>query len=136
MSEEVNGVWQELDARGTELLRAVSAAFAFVACADGSLDPREVERFAEWAAAQPGLAGDVDLEAHLRALHRALALDFAEAERHIAASLSAVKDDAQKRETVLAAARIAVVADGRLEPMEEAALRRVCEALGVAPDEW
>lgn len=136
MSEEVDDVWQALDAHGTELLRAVSAAFAFVACADGSLHPREVERFAEWTAAQPGLPGDVDLEARLRALHRAFALDFDEAERRVAAWLSAVKDDAAKRETVLAAARIAVVADGRLEPVEEAALRRVCEALGVEPDEW
>ena len=135
MSEEVDDIWHELDAQGTELGRAVSAAFAFVACADGSLAEREVERFAEWATEQSGLAG-LDLEARLRQLHRAFALDFDEAERHVTTALAAVKDDAVKRETVLTAARIAVVADGRLEPVEEAALRRVCEALGVEPDEW
>ncbi|MEC7524861.1 MAG: TerB family tellurite resistance protein [Myxococcota bacterium] len=134
MSEDAVAIWRRFDEEvGDALLRAVSGAFAFVACADAHLADAEVDRFLAWVAEQDAfekLPAD-RLEGHFRGLADAFAKDFAEGERRATASVSAVSDDPRARELVLSAARVAVVADERLMEVEEAAVARVRAALGL-----
>ena len=134
--EDPAAIWERFDAEvSDDLLRAVSGAFAFIACADGELADEEVERFLALVWEQPAFAvlDAGELEARFRELARAFAADFADGERRATAVVERVKHDETSRELVLRAAQIAVVADSRLKSVEEAALGRICAALGVDP---
>ena len=123
------------DERMSEQLEdAVAAAFAYVSCADGELAPAERERFLAFAEAEPGLATDAAQAAAGRFDARAAAFreDFAAAERDAFEVIGRVRGSAHA-DSVLRAAQVAVVADERLADVEEAAVARVCEALGIDP---
>ncbi|GAB5542673.1 MAG: TerB family tellurite resistance protein [Sandaracinaceae bacterium] len=134
MSDEAEGIWRRFDEEVSDaLLRAVSGAFAFVACADAHLAEAEVERFLAWVEARDvfeRLPAD-RLEAHFRGLAQAFAHDFADGERRATEAVAAVGQDPRARELVLSAARVAVVADERLMEVEEAAVARIRAALGL-----
>lgn len=138
-TEEAERIWQRFDAEVTDdLLRAVSGAFAFIACADAHLDDREVERFLAWVGEHPAFAAldRSSLEARFRELAEAFREDFEEGERRATEAIARVRGSEHDRDLVLRAAQIAVVADERLEAVEEAALGHVCAALGVEPGGW
>ena len=48
--------------------------------------------------------------------------------------LAAVSDDEGARELVVAAARLAIIADGELNPREEVAMAHITRLVGAAPD--
>lgn len=138
-TEEAERIWGRFDDEvGDDLLRAVSGAFAFVACADAHLDDMEVERFLSWIGEHDAFDAldKAALEARFRELADAFRADFDEGARHATEAVARVKGSKEGRELVLRAAQIAVVADERLEAVEEAALARVCAALGVDPADW
>jgi tellurite resistance protein len=138
-NEEAAAIWERFDAEvGDDLLRAVSGAFAFIACADAELADEEVERFLALVREQPSFAAldSHGLEARFRELASAFAADFADGEQRATEAVARVKDDPTSRELVLRAAQIAVVADSRLKAVEEAALGRICGALGVDPSDF
>ena len=138
-TEEAERIWQRFDAEVTDdLLRAISGAFAFVACADAHLDDKEVARFLSWVGQHDAFAA-LDkgaLEERFRELAEAFRADFDEGARRATEAVARVKGSDEGRELVLRAAQIAVVADERLEAVEEAALARVCASLGVDPADW
>lgn len=137
--EQAEEIWKRFDADVSDaVLRAVSGAFAFVACADAHLDDREVGRFLRWVHERPEFAAlrDTDLEPRFRELAAAFQADFEEGVRRAASAVAAVKNDPEGRDLVLRAAQIAMVADEKLQTVEEVAFGRVCQALGVDPREW
>lgn len=131
--------WSRFDADVTdELLRAVAGAFAAIACADGELAESEVDRFVETVISSDALP-KVDasrLEASFRDLCQAIFTDFEEGRRRALDAVERVKGDPQKAELVVRAGQVAVVADERLQPPEEAALREICERLGLDPERY
>lgn len=138
-TSEAEQSWRRFHAAvGDDGLRAVSAAFASVACADGQLDDREVQRFLAWIGDQAAFAGQdlAALEAGVRELAAAFRVDYDEAARRATEAIAGMRLDELRRELVLRAAQIAMVADERLEPVEETALARICAALGVDPADW
>ncbi|HJL17411.1 MAG TPA: TerB family tellurite resistance protein [Sandaracinaceae bacterium LLY-WYZ-13_1] len=139
MSEGPEAIWERFDREvDDDLLSAVAGAFAFVACADAHLADDEVERFLGWVREEPAFAAlkDRDLEPVFRDLARAFAADFDEGARRATEAVGAVKGSEEGRALVLRAAQIAVVADEKLKAVEETALARLCEALGVDPSDW
>ena len=129
--------WERFDEEvSDEVLRAVSGAFAIVACADGALEESEIEAFLdmirETRAFQNVNLGT--LEAQFRRLGKAI-LDDPEGGRGHAMQEIALLEKGDPRQTalVVSAAQIAIVANGKLADAEEAVLREICEALGLDP---
>ncbi|MGF1468741.1 MAG: TerB family tellurite resistance protein [Sandaracinaceae bacterium] len=128
--------WARFDGEVSDpLLRAVSGAFAFVACADGHLAEDEVERFLRLVREQPALAAVATdaLETRFRELADAFRVDFGTGESRAAAAVREVAGSQEGADLVIRAAQIAIVADERLAAAEEAALGRLCALLGVDP---
>ena len=117
-----------------DLLRAVSAAFALVSAADGSVSQSEIERFAGVLASASDRFPTLDiakLEGLFRQLGQALLSDPADGRKRLLTEVATVKDDARKRDLVRAAAFIAVAADGRTLASEHAVLSEIAAALGL-----
>lgn len=132
--------WERFDKEvPDEVLRAVSGAFALVACSDGSLEESEIEAFLEMIR-DTRVFRDVHLgtlEAQFRRLGRAILDDFEEGRRHALQEIGLVaQGDASQTALVVSAAQIAVVSDGKLDEAEEATLRQICEALGLDPGSY
>lgn len=129
--------WNRFDEQvSDELLRAVSGAFAVVACADGCLDESEIQMFLdlikdtrEFAKVDRGA-----LEQHFRALGKAIVADFDEGRRRALQEIALVKGYNDRTALVVSAAQIAIIADAKLQEVEEAALRQICEVLGLDPN--
>lgn len=117
-----------------ELLRAVAGAFALVAAADGDVDAREIERFVALVRERREAFGSLDvarLERGFRDLGEAFLTDATDGRRRALEDIARVKHDAGSRELVLAAARIALLADQRVRASEKDVLHSICRALGV-----
>lgn len=129
-------LWSDFDREvdGT-LLRAVAGAFALIACADGHLADAEVERFLTLVEGQDALksVSVEDLEQRFRKLSATFTAEYDLGERKATELVAAVRHDPEAVELVIRAAQIAIVADERLEPVEEVALTRLCRALEVDP---
>jgi tellurite resistance protein TerB len=119
-------------------LEALSAAFALIACADAALAPSELDRFREVIRTTEACHGlDFDeIDRRFLALSQQMLDDFDAGSEQALAAIRAVRDDPPARERVLAAAQVAVVADGRLREIEEHMLRQICLALGVDPEDY
>ena len=129
--------WERFDEQeSNELLRAVSGAFAVVACSDGSLDESEIEIFLDMIKDTRAFA-KVDLgalEQHFRALGQAIEADFEAGRRRAFEEIALVKGYDKRTALVVSAAQIAILADSKLRAAEETALRQICGVLGLDPD--
>lgn len=129
--------WERFDEQvNDDVLRAVSGAFAVVACSDGTLDESEIEIFLDMIKDTRAFA-KVDLgalEQHFRALGRAIEADFEAGRRRAFEEIALVKGYDKRTALVVSAAQIAILADSRLQAAEETALRQICEILGLDPD--
>ena len=99
-----------------DLLRAVCAAFALVAAADGSVSQQEIDRFVEVLRKSSDEFPKLDIakvEGAFRQLCQALLSDPEEGRRHVLQEVAVVKDDAHKRHLVREGAVIALRADAR-----------------------
>jgi tellurite resistance protein len=117
-----------------DLLRALSAAFALVAAADGELAKSEVEEFVELLRSKADLFAGVDfnaLEVSFRDLADSLVADPEQGRFRACECIAGVKGDIYKSELVRSGAAIALAADGRLRAPEEAAMQEICTALGL-----
>jgi tellurite resistance protein len=130
-------LWAALGHESNEAQRrAVVAAFASIAAADGTASGAELITFQARINASDVFNG---------ADHRALWEDFADlAERLVAGDekaqaevetrIAAVSDDADAKELVIAAARLAIIADGDDNPREEVAMAHIARLLGVSDE--
>jgi tellurite resistance protein len=112
----------------------VSAAFALVSAADGSVSESEIERFAGVLAGASDRFPSLDiakLEGLFRQLGQALLSDPEDGRKRLLTEVAIVKDDARKRDLVRAAAFIAVAADGRTLASEQVVLAEIAAALGL-----
>jgi len=116
------------------LLRAISAAFAFVAFSDGSFDDSEEARFIEFIQNTPDLgpASTDDARALLGVFAEAFEGDFATGVDLAHTEIRRMCRDPAGAQIVVRAAQVAIVADERLHDAEETALARICSTLGVA----
>lgn len=118
-----------------DLLRAVCAAFALVAVADGQLESRELDQFLVTLRenfSPPQL--DLDrLEQEFRDLAQALLSDPVGGRLRALSILARIKHHEGQRELVLAAARVALIADERIAPGEVSALNEIRRALEIEP---
>lgn len=123
----------ELAMLGSELeLDALAAAFALVVCSDGTYMKSEARR---WDELMPASGETAAVREAFDGYTRRLMADFKDARRraHDALhTLRANKPEATRR--VLHAARMAVVADNKVDEREEEALRAIATALGLDPD--
>ncbi|MCX2982178.1 hypothetical protein EYC98_15055 [Halieaceae bacterium IMCC14734] len=119
-----------------ELLRAVTGAFALVAAADGYLSPPEVNRFLQLLRDREALFFGLDLnsvERVFRDICSALVADPKQGQQTALEYVAAVASNEQHRELVMAAARIALLADGREMTSEQDVLVLIRDALGASP---
>jgi tellurite resistance protein len=127
--------WARFDASvSDDLLRALSAAFALVAAADGELAKSEVDEFAELMRGNAGVFTGVDFEAleiAFRDLAASLVADPEQGRLRACDCIARVKGDAARCELVRSGAAIALAADGRVRAPEETAMRDICTALGL-----
>jgi tellurite resistance protein TerB len=117
-----------------DLLRAVSAAFALVAAADGELANSEVDGFVELLRSKSDIFASIDfdsLELAFRDLADSLIADPEQGRARACECIARVKGDAERCELVRSAAAIAVAADGLVRAPEEAAMQNICVALGL-----
>jgi tellurite resistance protein len=118
-----------------DLLRALSAAFALVAVADGELAESEVDEFVELLRSKADVFSSIDfnaLELAFRDLTDSLIADPEQGRMRACDCIARVKGDANKCELVRSGAAIALAADGRVRAPEEAAMQDICTALGLA----
>lgn len=119
-----------------ELLRAVTGAFALVAAADGHLSDPEVNRFLQLLRDREALFFGLDLnsvERVLRDICSALVADPQHGRQTALDYVAAVASNEQHRELVMAAARIALLADGRELSSEQDVLTMISDSLGASP---
>ena len=117
-----------------DLLRAVSAAFALVAAADGELANSEVDEFVELLRSKSDVFTSIDfdsLELAFRDLADSLIADPEQGRARACECIARMKGDAKRCELVRSAAAIAVAADGLVRAPEEAAMQNICVALGL-----
>jgi tellurite resistance protein len=115
-----------------DLLRAVCAAFALVAAADGSVSEQEIDRFVEVLRKSSDEFPKLDiakLEGAFRQLGQALLSDPEEGRQHVLREVAVIKDDAHKRHLVREAAAIALRADARGREAEREVMRHIDAAL-------
>ena len=118
------------------LLNAVSAAFAYVACADGNVDESEMKRFVSFIGSIHVLREQAPKDAtHILKKYAAPFLeDFPKAEAHAHQAIAQVRGRADESSLVIRAAQVAIVADQELHKHEEIAMQRICTTLGVPAD--
>ena len=127
----------ETQACSEHLFSAISSAFALIACSDAELAESETERFKEVLRhAEPCQGLDLDaLEHDFLELARLLLTDYEQGRNRAFTAIEKVKDDPESRARVVAAAQVAIVADGALRAIEERVLADICVTLGMDPDE-
>lgn len=122
--------------RDPELFDLIARTYGLVGVADGELADVEVERLTGWARDHGFDGPSVELlEERCRAFVRAL--ESEDSERHrdrLIADLAGLRDGGSRATVVLSAARVAVVADERIDEAEEQVLRDIASALGLDPD--
>jgi tellurite resistance protein len=137
LHERALATWERFDEEvPDDVLRAVSGAFALVACADGNLEEAEIETFLDMV--REARAFDnvnlATLEAQFRHLGRAILDDFEEGRRHALQEIALLKKgDPKQTALVVSAAQIAIVSNGQLADAEELVLQQICEAMGLDP---
>ena len=119
--------------QASALLRAITAAYTFVALADGQMDHREENRFLKFIENTPELGPSTLEDARVlwAALTKTLRADYATGVDIAHREIRRMVGLRSESDLVVRAAQIAIVADGTLVPAEEAALRRICSTLGV-----
>jgi tellurite resistance protein len=128
-------LWETLQAPGSiDHRRAVVAAFALVACADGKATATEVSAFRSRVAKSQVFAKDP---------HEILLDDFDDLVARLLKNEPPAMDEVRARlrqandpvgrKLALAAARLAVIADGEVADREEQVIALVAEMIGVDP---
>jgi len=112
---------------------AICGAYLMVAFADARYEDAEEARLLSTFINDPALAHiDSDaLASCYNDLVKAFRGDYAAIANRVIAAISAAKHDEARVSAVKKAARLAVVADNRILPQEEAALGRIGNALGL-----
>ena len=127
--------WARFDAGiSDDLLRALSAAFAMVAAADGELAESEVDEFIDLLRRKADVFSGInfhELERAFRDLTDSLIADPEQGRARACDCIARVKGDAEKCELVRSGAAIALAADGRARAPEQAAMQDICNALGL-----
>jgi tellurite resistance protein len=124
------------DAVSEELLHALCGAFAIVATADGELARPEVDGFLRILHTKADVFSALDfarLEGTIRDLADASLSDPIEGKRLALDHAAEVRVHREWYELVYSAARIAMDADQRIQPAEEAVLTEIRGAHGLAP---
>jgi tellurite resistance protein len=119
-----------------DLLRALAAAFALVAVADGELAKSEANEFVELLRSKADVFSGVDfdaLELVFRDLTDALIGDPEQGRGRACDCIARMKGDPAKCELVRSGAAIALAADGRVRAPEETAMQDISAALGLEP---
>ena len=127
--------WKRFDAEvSDQLLRAVTAAFALVAVADGDLATSEVDRFVPLLKERSSELQPLKLE-RVEGLFRdvcaALLTDPSTGRQRALAYIANVAGNDVECELVRAAAEIAVAADNRELVAERVLLTEICDTLGI-----
>ena len=129
--------WARFNANvSDDLLRALSAAFALVAAADGELATSEVDEFVELLRSKADVFSGIDfnaLEVAFRDLSESLIADPEQGRMRASDCIARMKGDADRCELVRSGAAIALAADGHVRAPEQAAMQDICAALGLEP---
>lgn len=116
------------------LLQAVAGAFVLVAAADGELSQEEADRFFA-TLRETDVFARIDFTALARTyedLCEAMVSDPEDGRELALKCVARVRGIPDHAELVCSAGEIAAAADGQIRPVEEAVLREVRDALGLA----
>ncbi|MCA9532618.1 MAG: tellurite resistance TerB family protein [Myxococcales bacterium] len=122
------------------VLRAVSAAYCLVACADGELEASEIAEYVRVAQADARFErlDNAKLEHALRSFAEALQTDVVAGRARALEMVRLAAQDGEDSATctlLLDVAKLAMQANHKVSKGEVAALRSLCAALGVNPRE-
>ncbi len=126
----------EADRAGSEdFLRALVAAAAVIAHADGRLELTERRKLVEAFLTTPALDGFsvADLAEELSEHMRAYAYDPLLAQEQALIELAGLKLSLGQRQTIRETCHAVIIADGLVHPVELGALHRIEGVLGLAP---
>ncbi len=118
------------------LLDAAARAFAMVSLSDGRISSAEEHRFARFAAGEAALRTAARNDVRLAWKQ---AVKDVKASPSFGAPLVTIRMEtatAEDKAAVMRAAQAALVADSKLEPQENAAIRALAEALKLDPEEF
>ncbi|MCA9578236.1 MAG: TerB family tellurite resistance protein [Polyangiales bacterium] len=117
------------------VLRAVSAAYCLIACADGQLEDSELAEYVRVAQGDARFErlDKSKLEHALRSFGEALQTDVAAGRARALAMAAEAASDEATCDLVLQAAKLAMQANDKVSKSEVDALRSLCTALGVNP---
>ena len=128
--------WSRFDGTVSDgLLRAVAGAFVLVAAADGELSQAEADRFLATIRSKADVFDAIDfteLSKTFKDLCAAMFDDPEDGKRLALQCVARVKGVPQHAELVKSAAEIAAADDGSIQPIEDAMLRDIRAALGLA----
>ena len=129
--------WKRFDDEVTsELLRAVTSAFALIAVADGDLAKTEDDQFMSMLRDKADLFGPLDIDAvdrQFRSVCGAMLSDPVAGRRRALEEVAAVQASADHAELVRSAAEIAIASDSRGAVKETQVLNEICGVLKLAP---
>lgn len=111
-------------------------AFAMTSFSDGRLDPAEQNRFISFAAAEPALKASAQADVSAA---WAQAVKEVHASQSFGGPLVSIRSEITANADkllMIRAAQAAVVADNRIDPQENVAIRSLAEALGLNPDQY
>ena len=119
------------------LLAAMAAAFGLVACSDAILAKAETDRFFEIVRVSETLSNLpwAQIEDQFKRTTNDILGRGAEGREAALALVAAVKNNDAQRDAVIACVQIAVVSDFEIKDVEEYALKDICLALDVSPEE-
>ena len=125
--------WKRFDDEiPTELMRALTSAFALIAVADGDLAEAEDARFMRFLSEHPTIFTQISfdkIDARFRDICAALISDPQAGRQHALTEIAEVKGNELHCDLVFSAAQIAIAADDRELAAETALLQEICDTL-------
>ena len=121
-----------------QLANALAAAFILVAMADSQLDMREVSRFYETLKGKGPLNEliSAEFEQAFNNIHEQLVENFELGYQKASDAIRAYKGDSEKSELIIKLEKAAAVADEKLKDIENKAIAKICEMLGLDPKKY
>ena len=121
-----------------QLANALDASFILVAMADSQLDMREVTRFYETLKGKGPLNEliSAEFEQAFNNIHEQLVENFELGYQKASDAIRAYKGDSEKSELIIKLAQAAAVADEKLKDIENKAIAKICEMLGLDPKKY
>lgn len=119
-----------------DFMLAMSAAFGLVACSDGVLEQCEIHRFMTVVKSTDVLADFPwhEIEGHFNDITKDILNRGMPAKKSALDLVARIESNLEYRQAVLSCAQVAIIANFKIQDVEESVFKEVCEALSVSID--